>query len=431
MSIAFSKLTRNELITDAADNTDGDIVARVSRDFMGSVFPKNVVLLDGDDGDTFPAALVDDTAYKVVSGFTQTVQFTLGQNNVILSDSPLGAVIFWNGSGTMLTGVDFGAGFLMNGVNIISFSDPILSLTNSGGNEGSSIFAANRCLFQAAVVGNLTSLGIKSISDSSVNGALTLTGGANVGGIDFRNVSWFAQVAGTTLLDIGSGVYPFIDLNNIGFEAVDGTNTILSGSGDANVGAGEVARVKDCSFINTDLVLSGITPEDIQWLFTGNTAPVTSNVRSSQIIGFAELVNNATVTTINTVGVLEPVNGTWIATSEERTSISTGAAPTGGVITYDAMQSGRRIKVDVSMSVQKVGGGNNKTYTFWLRHINGVTTTNFELGSVDLDAGQTARITSFEQIEFKTSDTVQLYVSNDTDTDDITFSDVKFRYGAF
>ena len=81
------------------------------------------------------------------------------------------------------------------------------------------------------------------------------------------------------------------------------------------------------------------------------------------------------------------------------------------------------------MSVQKVGGGNNVTYTFWLRHINGVTTTNFELGSADLDAGQTARITSFEQIEFKPSDTVQLYVSNDTNTDDITFSDVKFRFG--
>lgn len=431
MSIAFSKLVRSELLTDAADNTSGDIGARVSRDFMGSVFAQNVVLLDGADGDMFPATLVDNTVYKIVSGFTQTAQVTVGQNNVILSDSPLGAVVFWAGSGTMMTGIDFGSGLIMDGVNFISFSDPLLSLTNSGGNEGTSIFFANRCLFLAAVVGNLTSLATKQITNAQISGDLIITGGANVGGISFRTLSWFSQQAGTTMLDIGSGEYPFIDLVNIGFEATDGTNTVLSGSGDANIAAGEIGRVTGCSFLNTDLVLSGITPEDIQWLFTDNTAPVTSNVRSSQIIGYAELVNNATVTTINTIGVLEPVDGSWVATSEERASISTGGAPTGGITTYDALQSGRRIKVDVSVSIQKVGGGNNVTYTLWLRHINGVTTTNHELGSVDLDAGQTDRYTSFEQIEFKTGDTTQLYVSNDTNTDGITFSDVKLRFGAF
>jgi len=431
MSTAFSKLLRDTLLTDAADNTDGDIVERTMRDFMGSVFAQNVVLLDGADGDTFPTTLADDTVYKVVSGFSQTAQVTLGQNNVILSDSPLGAVIFWAGSGNMFTGVDFGSGLIMDGVNIISFSDPILSLTNSGGNEGSSIFFADKCLFQAPVIGNLTSIGTKQITNAAINGDLTITGGTNVGGINFRGLSWDAQQAGTTLLNIGSGVYSFIDLNNVAFTAVDGTNTILSGAANnANIAAGEIARIEDCSWKNTDLSLNGITTEDTRWLFTGNSAPTTSNMRTSQIIGYAELANNATNTDIDTVGVLEPVNGSWVATSEERTSVSTGSAPTGGIITYDAVQSGRRIKVDVSMSVEKVGGGNNITYTFWLRHITaGPVTTDFELGSADFDAGQTVRFTSFEQIEFITGDTVQLFVSNDSNTDDIVFSDVKLRFG--
>ncbi len=56
MSTAFSKLLRSDLLTDAADNTTGAIVEKVMRDFMGSVFAKNVVLLDGDDDTPFPKA---------------------------------------------------------------------------------------------------------------------------------------------------------------------------------------------------------------------------------------------------------------------------------------------------------------------------------------------------------------------------------------
>lgn len=425
MSTAFEKLRRSDLLTDAADNTVGAIVERVMRDFMGSVFAQNVVIVDGNDGDTFPATLVDNTIYKVVGAVVQAVGVTLGQNNVIMADSAA-TLIVYTGSGPFLTGVDFGNLQGILNLSITATNGSVISLSNSGGNEGNSAVLLDTVVLTAnnGNVGNMSLLGVKAIVNSFISGTLTVSGGAGVGGMNFNNSRFTSQVVSSDLLNIGTGEYEFIGFDVVGFNGIDNTNVLLTG-GPNNVPAGEFARVSGCNFRNSTSILSGITTTDLQWQFSDSL-----NLDVSQIIGYAELVNNAIATTINTIGVLEAVDGAWVATFEERTTIVTGGAPNGGNITYDALQAGRQIKVDVSLSIQKVGGGNNVTYTIWLRHITpGPVTTNFELGSIDLDAGQTARFTSFEQIEFITGDTVQLYVSNDTSTDDITFSDAKIIFG--
>jgi hypothetical protein len=425
MSTAFSKLLRNDLITDAADNTSGDITERVMRDFMGSVFAQNVVIIDGNDGDTFPTTLADNTIYKVIGAVVQTEGVTLGQNNVIMADSAA-TLIVYTGSGPFLTGIDFGNLQGILNLSITATVGSIIALSNSGGNEGDSavLFDTVVLTADAGDVGSMSLLGVKAIANSFINGSLTVSGGTNVGGMNFNNSRFTSQVVSSDLLNIGTNEYDFIGFDTLGFNGIDDTNVLLTG-GPNNVPAGELARVDGCNFRNSTSILSGITTADLQWQFSDNL-----NLDVSQIIGYAELVNNVTATTINSIGVLEEVDGAWVATFEERTTITTGGAPNGGLITYDALQAGRQIKVDISMSVQKVGGGNNVTYTFWLRHItSGPVTTNFELGSVDLDSGQTARFTSFEQIEFVTGDTIQLFVSNDTNLDDITFSDAKVRFG--
>jgi hypothetical protein len=123
--------------------------------------------------------------------------------------------------------------------------------------------------------------------------------------------------------------------------------------------------------------------------------------------------SNATATTIGVIGTPVLVAGTWTV---ESTSKMTGT--TGGRLTYDA-QRDVHIPLIASLTVSPVAGNNRDIGVFVA--VNGSVVANSRRGAIVSSAASTS-ITMPWSLTLTTDDFIEIFVVNDTSTDNVLVS---------
>lgn len=191
-----------------------------------------------------------------------------------------------------------------------------------------------------------------------------------------------------------------------------GSIGIKGDAASANITTGFIANVSNIQFTGVTTALSGITVDDIRWNFRGNGV-----VPDTMPDALVSLTANATATALS-VGVPTLVAGTW---SLERNSHYT--TTTGGRITSDSERD-ILTPIDASVVINPASGTNKSIRVFIA--LNGTEITNSGM-SVNISSGDPKEISVPWQVNLSTTDFIEVFIENETDSVDCTVTDATLR----
>ena len=170
--------------------------------------------------------------------------------------------------------------------------------------------------------------------------------------------------------------------------------------------------MRDCSFDGVDTILSGITIDDIRFAFRDNGA-----LADSMPDALTSLTANAAATVVS-VGVPTLVTGTWVSV---RASHFTNTA--AGRITYNGERN-LVTPIDITVSIEPVSG-TNKIVRCYIA-LNGAAVLASGI-STHVDASDPKVVTIPWQINLATTDFIEVFVENETDSVNLLVSDATLR----
>lgn len=220
----------------------------------------------------------------------------------------------------------------------------------------------------------------------SVN--FTFNGSSWSGVINFIVVT-FVNGANETMFDLNTSIQSTVD--SITFNACQ-----VEGGINGNVFAASSLDQKDTKVIaNSNTIMDDTVPG-----------------------GMLYMVNNATVTTIAAIDTPVLVAGTWTVEFESQ---FTGT--TAGRLTYNDVRT-INTPVDVSITVNPAAGTNKNIRAYIAKNGSVVTGSG---KSVLTDTGDPATLSLIWQLDLATSDFIEVFIENKTDTTDITVTDIVLR----
>ena len=232
--------------------------------------------------------------------------------------------------------------------------------------------------------------------------------GANNTLFSFNKFALTSTNAGFKGIDLGSSTAVILEFSNLFFVAPVGAFGISGLANSGNVPAGRLGMVSNSEFIGGMTDLENIDVDDIRWQFTSN-----SPTADTQPDAMLSLTANAVETVIAVANTPVLVAGTWVV---ERVSQYTGT--TAGRYTYDAGKD-LTTPADVVVDIEPVSG-TNKDLTVYVA-LNGSIITNSGR-KIRVDSGNPLPVTCIWQFKLSTSDFVEVYVENNTDTVNILVS---------
>jgi len=253
-----------------------------------------------------------------------------------------------------------------------------------------------------------------STSDSIVRfnncaGSITTDGLTFVG--DFRNLFWDTSaitIAAGSIFDLGTATFDSI-LIDVVIANLNGASVGLTGAaGSANINTGGIGSLTRLVNGATGTPLSGITPNDAQWEFSGN-----DSIRDTRPDGILSMQGNAVETVIATQSVYVLVAGVWTVVD---TSQFTGS--TAGRLTYTGTKDAK-IPITFSCSIEPVSGGS--TNLSMQVAVNGAVIADSEQ-DVRTAHGTPVNITLIWQAVLSTGDYVEAWVTNDSGTTNVLVS---------
>lgn len=149
---------------------------------------------------------------------------------------------------------------------------------------------------------------------------------------------------------------------------------------------------------------------------TDNYVTITSI--ADEIYGQVTMQGNSTATTITTATTPVKVAGTWVAQIE-----SNFTGDTTGRLTYDGSTE-EVISASVSITFSHAGGGTDDLAVYIAK--NGSVITGSKLVRA-VTGSSKGNVGTFFNISMDTSDYLEVFVANDSDTSDITVSDCIFK----
>ncbi len=359
----------------------------------------------------------DETGYFMGAAVTTANRFVMGDNSIIFSWNFLSAPLTYTGSGNMFTGTDVSFrlkelqtscpnGTVFNvvhstpGVHQLNLDDfQVLDCTSWG--------TVGNCL--AIVFGGVASF--ESTDGITFSGTNTLvdinqmaqqtTGGASFIGIDLgTSVNTILAITRHQVISTVAGAF--------------GISGLAAGG---NIAAGQVARVTSSAYIGAVTALQTITTDDVQWKFSDN-----DGIDDSDPDALLAFRANATATVISATSTdgsnAVLVAGTWV---EERASQFTTTA--AGRATYNGIPD-TIIPITVTASFEPVSGV-NKDLAMYIA-INGTAVS--ETGMVRrTDSGNPGAVTAIWQIDASTTDFIEVFVENQTDTINILVNAIVMR----
>ena len=349
------------------------------------------------------------TRYRLVNDVSTANRFVLQDRTSLTGDGGTLSALTYTGSGTMFTWLDA----------IVTFEFLRLNCPNGTVFEGTSPGnPIGTFIIERVAVDNCLNIGTFGDMfavrwDNATFLNVTNSGILFIGNISFIVIetSFISQFTGT-LLDFGTSTFDGFNLTN-SVVITAGSATLLSGlANSGNVNAGGIGTIVNNRSKGT-LNIVNIGPDDNLWQFDLN-----DNIPDTRPSALLSIQGSSTVTTIVSTSTPVLVAGTW---TEENTSQFTSDA--NGRITYTGGKDAR-LAVMASCSID-MAAGNDKRVGLTLA-LNGTLIPNtLMIGTAK--ALDPTSITLPWEILFSTGDFIEVFVSNEENTEDVIIVSASFR----
>ena len=363
-------------------------------------------------------------SYRLLTPVTRSFTLVCQGVNAIRSENFIIGVDTYSGSiNTSYESPTATDGLLIMNVQGVSLSAPWMDFIDSVGFFGSNSLVITKDLGQFNA-----SSGTIFFAENFQFGlqADPLTKGLAFSGSGFTvsmtNCTSFPDQTETfDILVFGISTWNNIRISDMEFNA-GAPNTPMSGlANGGNLLAGGAGFVNHSNFGLATTPLTGISPADDPWIFTGNLGPA----ESSRSLG-AFVENNISVTAIS-VGVGD--NGNPIAvnfgTSATTYNLERFTMDTAGMVTYVGTNDAT-VKI-LATGLADTAAGNNVPYTFYIA-LNGVVIPGSR-GPINLDSADPGRFAAQAVVEVSTGDTLEIFVEENAGTTNITVSDSSVAIG--
>lgn len=346
--------------------------------------------------------------YLINNDLTLDVPLVFGDFTVLTGVDSFITTLTYSGSGSMLQGIDvdmkvrdiridcpnaqiFEHTSNANDQSIV-FNDVLCFNCDSIGTfNGSQIVASEGCIFIAANGGFTFTDSHDAINIEKFQGAVTTSG---------------------SMFDLGTTVSDYFLVENAIITVLPGTTFMTGATGSANLSSNGFGIVNNIRTAGGGAVLSGISPQDARWRFNANTQI------SDTVPGALISLDADTLVTITAVGTPVQVGGAW---SVVRNSQYTGNI--NGTIDYDG-PSQRPAIVSATMTLDPIGPNNQQLTAFLAK--NGTVLTGSGV-DIEVDSDDPLPVTVVYDEFVSTSDTLSLWVQNNTSTANINVEAGSFR----
>jgi hypothetical protein len=354
----------------------------------------------------FPAAvggvitLAAATLYRVSDNIPAgDTRFVLSQDSVIDGLDSSVASITYTGSGDMFTASD-----TANKITRVTLDAPSGRLFNIDAPTGAGLFqfvdATVDSCDRAGIFTGLAAFQLVNVAYNNIKtDGHTFAGAFNI----FTSQTNLSFVNGGSLFDLGAATFNAFDIDKSFVSLAAATKMLTGAASSANINVGNVGSVTGTRIFGAgaSTPLSGVSPNDIRWIFLGN-----DEISDTNPDGLLSLNANVTNTVVGTVDTPTLVAGTWVV---EGTSFFTGT--TAGRLTYNGERD-LAVPVDIVTTIQSASG-TNKDITTYLA-LNGTIIAN---------SGKTNRVGATDpgntsspwQLTLTTGDFVEVFVENNTD----------------
>ena len=158
----------------------------------------------------------------------------------------------------------------------------------------------------------------------------------------------------------------------------------------------------------------------VDYVYNGQNIKTTvANLLGVQAYGIATLHGNSTETAISVASTPVLAAGVWIAGDSSQFSITTG-----GKLTYTGTKT-RGLDISVSFSIERAGSGNNEYRVYIAK--NGSVISNAYIPTTPTGSHDAMGALSWFAPCVVANDYFEIFVSNETDTDNVLLKDIIFK----
>ena len=345
--------------------------------------------------------------FIIGASFTTAKRFIVGHQSLITGGNILSPVLTYSGTGTMFTSVD--ASLTIRDLQVDHPLAQGFDFTDTVGGQ---------ILFLNDKVRHLSGTKYGTFSDLQT---ILIEGGSafdmddgisnlGTGGLIFSIDKMFFGSSSATFIgvDLGASIAQTVEINDLICVGPAGSIGITGATASANIPAGVVATVSGCNLSGVDTPLDTITVDDIRWFFAGNSGiPDTRKDALMSVDGNAlETVIAASVTPVK-------VNAVWVCEGDSHFTCDTT-----GRITYIG-ENDFRTPIDFSTTVLMAAGSAKQVSVFVAINGTVIPQTGKE---ATVSSSSPSSVTTIWQHTFVTGDYAEVWVENDTDTNNIVMS---------
>ena len=359
----------------------------------------------------FPAAvsgvitLEANKNYKLINDITTPSRFVMADQSSIEGDGVFGLTLTYTGTGVMLSSVD--SSVSLPALRVDCPSGTLFGISNP-------VALDSAVVFTSFVVVSANSLGTISDVSSLVGdafGVLSTANGFTFGGSNtFCHMTAFSIVLTSgTALNLGTSTWSAFNIAN---GMIHGSGVFLSGlASSGNIKSGGSGIISGMSFGAGITPVSTISPDDDYWWFALN-----AGIRDTHPGGYLHMQGNSTNSVISSVGVAVLVAGSWTVGEA-----SQATATTAGRMTYSGAKDAD-MGINATLTMEPASGG-SQLLSFYIA-INGSTVAGSKRSATLSAAGSVSGVWDYN---FTAGDYVEIFVANDSATNDILVSSAIMR----
>lgn len=349
--------------------------------------------------------LVDDVDYFFAQDISTPTPIRIQGKTSLRAASTRSVQVLYTGVGTGFTTTTGSSVKIQN----LSFGAPSGTLFDADGGGTGTLQLVEINIIAGPNMGNIANMLIfrlQSVAFEGINtNGLTFSGAHS--NLAIGTVIGFLNAG--TWFDLGAATFSQISINNAIVQTSAAGTTFLAGAAaSANINAGSVGKVTNCSILGSAATISGITVDDDRWAFLD-----VDGVQNTRPDALLSMQANATATVITVATTPVLIAGTWVV--EEDSQFTCTAA---GRMTYNGTNP---IKVPLisSISLAPVSGGSTSLSVYWAK--NGTVITNSKR-TATASSGAPTSITAPWQLQLTNGDYVECFVANNDTTANVLVS---------
>ncbi len=341
---------------------------------------------------------------------TDFLLFSAGSS--VASTAPFLATLTYTGTVPMFQGEDVSGS--ISALTVSCANADLINFDETGAGGTKILLVESVLVLSCKAVGTFDKFGTAVLNGMTVlacTDGIVITGSV-MKGLRMTSISYTSTDTGFVGIDVTGATIETVNFDGMILTGGAGSIGIKGDAGSANIAANFIANVSNVQFQGVTTPLSGITVDDIRWNFQGNGL-----VEDTMADAMASLTANAT-NTVLAVGVPSLVAGTWVAERESHFTTSTA-----GRLTYNGERD-VTTPVDVVLNLNPVSG-TSKVIRAYIA-LNGTVIANSGK-SIKIDNGDPLAIPLLWQLTLTTTDYLEVFIENETDSVDVLVIDAIIR----